>query len=380
MQKNIYLFELVSRMGHLLYDPYLIRNLYGEEENWTLAIPPGATPANPAAFAIIRRYFKIVPLPEFWQLKELVQSSGRKSVETGQLRVWSSFSDQAEFEYYRRWLSGEITRRCYELTDKEIAMGQRIEESLGIPSGAPVVTIHNREAGYLPHLAYHAFRDFPAEDFLPAVDYLTERGIHVVRIGDPSMKSMPKRPLLHDLVKEELPPLAQIYLVLRSLFMICNTSGPVNIPIVFGAPPRLMVNFTNRPSYAHPLDRTLPKLFFSKRLGRPLSIEEMLYPGVLSYRAEDYARLGLDVINNDPSDILNGVQEMLYALGGHVHDYENDMLHQAYLAACRRSAHYRSLLGELEEYYLIPHTVCHTFLHKHPEYIRPWTELSGVMA
>ena len=68
---------------------------------------------------------------------------------------------------------------------------------------------------------------------------------------------------------------------------------------------------------------------------------------------------------------------MLDALDGRVHDYAGDELHQAYVAACRRSAHYRALLGQIEEYDLIPHFLCHAFLRKHPDYARPGAELTA---
>lgn len=100
------------------------------------------------------------------------------------------------------------------------------------------VVLHAREGGY-------AFRASQADDsrnadiasYLPMVEDIVLRlGGQVVRIGDPSMPPLPRRPGLIDLAPEPDSFQLQVFAVSRARYLISGDSGPILMGAMFGTP------------------------------------------------------------------------------------------------------------------------------------------------
>ena len=58
MQKILWLLDNVNRIGHIFMEPYYIRNLFDDSEQYcTILIPASKNIANVAALNMVRRYF-----------------------------------------------------------------------------------------------------------------------------------------------------------------------------------------------------------------------------------------------------------------------------------------------------------------------------------
>ena len=139
---------------------------------------------------------------------------------------------------------------------------------MGIPEGAWYVCLHVREAGFHGHwnAAYPTVRDANVEDYILAVKTITERGGYVVRVGDQTMKRLPKMEGVFEYAHSNLKnSIADVLLPAGCRFFMGTNSGYATVPAIYGIPNVL----TNWAPIALPLwfsqDVMIPKLFFDRR-------------------------------------------------------------------------------------------------------------------
>ena len=198
-----------------------------------------------------------------------------------------------------------------ELPDSVREQGDAALLRLGVPPGAPIVTLHVRDEGYNDHIVWEmGLRDSNVDDYGAAVACLAERGITVVRLGDPGMRRATPRPgLIHYPFSEAKSDVLDVYLAARCRFHIGTSSGMSFVPLLFGRP----VLMTNWITPAHmicaPSVLTLPKLLLD-RDGRlvPIAVWCDRYRGLLE--RPDAELHGLSVRDNDPEDIREAVEFM----------------------------------------------------------------------
>lgn len=159
------------------------------------------------------------------------------------------------------------------------------------------------------------------EDYFKAIESITKLGGYVVRMGDKTMKPLPKMYHVIDYATSDYKEdWMDVFLFGACKFFICTQSGPGNIPSTYGIP----VVATN---WNYAWRRWFKDdLFIMKKLCRGdniLSMEECLSSNYGN--AEDLGYLkceGITVIPNTPDEINDVVSEMLdKVLGSKQDDY-----------------------------------------------------------
>lgn len=116
----------------------------------------------------------------------------------------------------------------------------------GLSPGDRVVTLHCREAGYRVD-DRHDLRNVDIADYLPGLAALVARGYRVVRLGDPTMKPLPRLDGVFDYAVSALKsPELDILLPAIARFHIGSSSGLSLVPLLYGTP-CLFLNW-------HPID------------------------------------------------------------------------------------------------------------------------------
>lgn len=253
--------------------------------------------------------------------------------------------------YERRRLRRPVPVRLHAAAAEEAARQARAH---GIPADARLVCIHAREAGYkrgheIQDTKPAVGRDDRArnariESYLQAVDYLTQHGYTVVRLGDPTMTPVDHPGVIDLATSPERTNLLEVYCLLRSDFIIAGESAYVNL-IYLTNTPILVVNATE-PVSAYPVRAPglfLAKTVVDKRDGKALTSLDLL---TLEYQRQFRDTRRYLYVDNSPEQIRDAAEEMVSWLGGHwTESEEQRRYHDAIMTAAgqlaRRSTYIR---------------------------------------
>ena len=323
-KKVIYALKLIDRIGELVSEIFMLRNIFDDEEYdfVILTSPPSNPRVNKACYDFVMRGLTVCHPPSDkvynWPTDKGIQETD------GNIYVYLSL-----LELQHSFIQKVKSRKpsfYYSLTDKDIERSNRLRDIFEIPRDAPIVTLHNRESGYLPKLTYHSYRDANIENYIPAIEYLVGRGYYVIRLGDKSMKPLPR---ISDRVID-MPfhryysPHVELHFIPSSKFMISSPSGPASLSLSFGVP----VLWVNVPvlwiSLGNENDIFVPKRYYSHILKRYLTYGEIITSPLPDfYRAENYEKFGVELHENSPEEILQATREMDARLEGRYDSDEN---------------------------------------------------------
>jgi putative glycosyltransferase (TIGR04372 family) len=364
-----HLLHAINAFGHIMLEPFFLLNPGPEDPKQVLILyPDNRQPSNSAALKIIRRYFTVLPMAseKFYLLIQgkliLKDIGGRPCIP---LRP-------VDFEIDRwaeKQLRGDFScPRFMALSDEEIEEGKRIQENIGIGADEPFVFIHNREAGYHPHITNQHYRDSQVSSFIPAIRYLLQKNFRVVRIGDPSMTPLPAMTGLFDLSQmKDKPPLMDIWMGIRCAFMVGHPSGPCAIPTVFKGPPVLLVNLVDHPTYPmNALDRYIMKPIRVKHQGkRLLNFNERMLAMRHHPRDKDFERFGFDIIPNSEDEILEAVEEMVEDIEKGTGVDMTTRLQKAFRETAKRWDELYSVIRSYEPYHLFKLPLSNRYLERY---------------
>jgi putative glycosyltransferase (TIGR04372 family) len=205
----------------------------------------------------------------------------------------------------------------------------------GWREGNPIVTLLVRDDAYLssePSVAntvkaikegsasdfflYHKYRDSRISEYRLAVEWLTDQGAWVLRMGKHVKDSL-------DLNKDRFIDYANtndrsdfldVWLFSRASLCISTGTGIDAVSDTHRVP-LLYVNFlplSNINSWNNAL--TVPKTLLWKDSGRPLTVDEHLDWALL--KQQDYDRAGIEIVDLTPEEILEAVKERWARLQG----------------------------------------------------------------
>jgi putative glycosyltransferase (TIGR04372 family) len=227
-----------------------------------------------------------------------------------------------DYQRYSKAWSRAWDRPLLSIPSADGRRGEGLLRQLGVPEGAWFVCVHVREAGYLPELSYHSYRDS---------DFIASQGGYVIRMGDPSMKPIKPMPGVIDYAHSSLrSDFLDIFLCARCRFFLGTNSGLICVPALFNRPLALVnvVPF----QHAQPGSLFIPKLIYSRTESRFLTCEEVVRRGIHDYCATlAYTQNGLETVSNDPEDIRQLTGETLAVLqGGEAYTAEDLRLRNAF--------------------------------------------------
>ncbi|MBN1817471.1 MAG: TIGR04372 family glycosyltransferase [Sedimentisphaerales bacterium] len=303
-----------AAIGQLTAEPFWIRNLFDPRTyDYHIITPPLNDKVNRAVYDFVLRGMSIRQIPDFqWP-------QGAEGIREDGNHVYYFHKASWMEHTFAYWMHNRKPDFYYSLNEKDREKAIQVRKRFHIPLEAEIVVVHNREPGWRPELKYHSYRDADINNYVPAMQYLSERGYYIVRIGDKSHRPLPN--ISHrviDLpVHPQYSPDADLYLTAQSKFFISAPSGPLSLAVGFGIP----VLWVNMPVLAgvwsNPGDVFVPKRYYSRHLSRYLSYSEIVTSDLLHYfRTEEYEKFGVELQENTAEELLRAVREMDARLRG----------------------------------------------------------------
>ena len=227
--------------------------------------------------------------------------------------------------------------------------------SKGWRDGEPFVCLLVRDEAYLANdplqgdgttaaygrWSYHDFRDSDIDTYLPAIRWLAEQGIWVIRMG--KLMAKPLRTDMDRVIDYAFDPsksdLLDIWLFANCTGCVSTSSGPDVVSLVYGKP-LLFVN-------ALPMSTALfwgqsiwvPKTLRWASTGRILSAKEYLVDGC--WVTADFEAAGITVTNLSSEEITTAVQEFWRRSSGTWEEVQDDQ---------HRQEDYRNIFLEWSEF------------------------------
>ena len=197
----------------------------------------------------------------------------------------------------------------FELEQEDINKGRELIKKFGIDENQWFVCLHIREAASKAEGKSENFRNAQIKDYLKAIEYVTEKGGFVFRVGDSSMSKLPKMKNVIDYAHhEENCHFLDVYLGARCKFTIATSSGWWTIPYYFNKP-ILMTNSQGSIDYYALTEKDffLPKLLKIKDGSEYATVEKYLQPphGVVNVEVQK-------LINDNKLEYTNCSSEDLY--------------------------------------------------------------------
>jgi putative glycosyltransferase (TIGR04372 family) len=215
-----------------------------------------------------------------------------------------------------------------QLSESHKFNGKVALKRFGIPENSWFVVTHVREAGYK---GGEKFRDSDIYTYLNAYKEIISKGGFVIRMGDKSMKPLPKiEGLIDYALSKEKSDWLDIYLLSNAKFMLGTSSGPTTVSYIFNVPVVMTNNLPSAATYLSKKDIFMPRLL--RRFdGSYVSIKEtMTLPYSLGTMDSIYKNVfKVEVIPNTADEITEAVLEMMDRLNGYEIYSESDEVLQS---------------------------------------------------
>lgn len=213
-------------------------------------------------------------------------------------------------------------------TAEEERLGQAGLQSLGLPEGAPFVCFYARDTSYKGRDTghqwstllnrdenIHGYRNTTIHNYMPAAEELARRGYFVIRMGaivnEPLQAS---NPMIIDYATKSRSDFMDIFLCARCWFFLGGNGGLNAVPRIFRRPV-MSDNFIpltlSNALTLYPDSLLIPKKLWLREEQRFMTFPEFLetWPDRFD-GTKHFERIGVDVIENTPEELLEGAVEM----------------------------------------------------------------------
>lgn len=221
------------------------------------------------------------------------------------------------------------------ITAHEEQIGMSILRDMGIPKYAQIVCLFVRDSSYLKSYIpdgnwdYHSYRDNNIENFIPASEYLADKGFYVLRMG-----RIVEKPIVSEKLKiidyassKFASDFMDIYLGSKCTFCISTGAGWDAVPSFIFRKPTIFTNlvpFGYLPTFSNKFLLTT-KRHFSKKLNKELTVSEIFSYGLYDcLQTSSYNEKKIILIENTSDEIKNVVIEMIEFLNGKIISNEFD--------------------------------------------------------
>jgi putative glycosyltransferase (TIGR04372 family) len=294
-----------ARIGHLAMNTelFLRRHSRGMVEGELFRITDhfsGEKIANEQLYKMIRRRAVVheVTLQEYQALV------AQGNTDCGM--VYSGSNEFWEFNNIEPQLS---------FTDAELEEGQQLLNLMGIHKN-PYVCIHDRSSHYLEskypnsNFFYHNYRDCNIDNYLKAADWLTTKGIYVVRMGE--LVSTPlktENPMVIDYATKHRTDFGDAFLTGTCDFFLGSSAGLMMMATIMSRPVAAAnyVPFNNAPLLKE-------DVFIHKNLSIPFSLINEIGLDMLENKItlleEVLKKHNTSIEENTPEQILDLAIEM----------------------------------------------------------------------
>lgn len=204
-------------------------------------------------------------------------------------------------------------------TNEELAVGQQLLDEMGIHKN-PYVCIHDRSSDYLAskfpgnNFSYHNYRDCSIDNYLKAAEWLTTKGVYVVRMGEViSSPLTTENPMIIDYATKHRTDFGDAFLPGTCDFFLGNTAGLFLVSTIMARP---VAGANYVPFDVTPLLKE--DVFIFKNLSIPFNIMheinlEMLENN-MAQLIETLQKNNVSIEENTPEQILDLTIEMYQRL------------------------------------------------------------------
>lgn len=239
-------------------------------------------------------------------------------------------------------------------TPEEEKLGRLSLRNMGVGDGARFVCFHARDSAYLNNIfpsmswQHHDYRDQNIDNYMQAAEELVNRGYTPIRMGAIVEKPLnPDNPRIIDYAAGgHRTDFLDIFLSAKCEFFISSGTGIDEVATIFRRPV-VYVNYimleliVGRP---HVLV-FIPKKLWLRGERRFMTFREILDPGIGRLgNGQEFERLGIEHIENNPEEIKAAVVEMEERLKGTWQTSEEDEYLQQRFQSLFKSANSDSLI------------------------------------
>lgn len=206
------------------------------------------------------------------------------------------------------------------LSEEDYGRGWQCLKSFGLKEGDWFVCLHVRERGWKDNnSSSEDFRNADINTYLLAIKSVTDAGGWVIRMGDPTMRPLPKMPHVIDYAHSNAKSdWMDVFLCASCRFFIGTSSGLFDFAMAFGRPV-VATNFlpTCCTYFLSSHDMFIPRLCRSRQKNRFLNFEDLFSPHLGTAAIQFlYDHKGIDVLSNSAEEIKAVVEEMLEKCNG----------------------------------------------------------------
>ena len=228
------------------------------------------------------------------------------------------------------------------LSKEDVDHGMNNLRKLGLPDGSWFVCVHCREYGYLAW-DRHNYRDVDVTSYIPAMEAILEKGGWCFRMGDPTMKPLPKIDRVIDYCHHGVrSDWMDVFLCGSCRFFLGSGSGLSWVSGIFGVPVASAncAPLSNVLAY-RPGDIAIPKLMWSEIEDRYLTFDEILSMPVGDVRRSRLFREArVRFVENTPHEITALALEMFDITEGKAQYTPDDELLQQRFKSLMKPGHF----------------------------------------
>jgi putative glycosyltransferase (TIGR04372 family) len=238
----------------------------------------------------------------------------------GDTNLYRNNEDSYEFSWKRldkyNWKDKLETNLNINFSKKDISTANKELIKLGIDDSDWFVCLHVRESGFRNDAGRREYRNSSIENYIPAIKEIIKNGGKVVRLGDSSMKPLPKMKNLIDYpFTKQKSDLMDLYLIKNCKFYIGTSSGIYDTAVLFGQKVLMTNNYMWLHSYPQrEHDRGLVKHVYSRKDERFLTLKERISPDWKMQNLWGDIDDNYVLFENSSDDIKNAVEEYLYMI------------------------------------------------------------------
>ena len=212
----------------------------------------------------------------------------------------------------------QATKPIINLTSKEIENGKSLLIKLGVTSSSKFICFHARDSLFLdktiPEVdwSYHNYRDSSIQNYIPAMEFLSDKGFHCLRMGSivkDKFITNKKNEIVDYSLSDYRSEFMDVYLSANCKFFIGSDCGITCIPEVFRVP-CVYVNWVNIRRISNWVINGLFifKKVYSKKYQRFLKFSEIIDLDIDNQNVR--ADMQIELLENTPEEIQEVANEM----------------------------------------------------------------------
>jgi putative glycosyltransferase (TIGR04372 family) len=302
---------LFSRIGHLIFLDFFLKairlNLIDAKK---IIISGPLNKYHPGVLKLFKDISEIEINDRFYKSKNFKELSFFNIPSLNSIRIKDGrFFNIAQFAYYVNKLWEQKFKKPLLSVDIHgLLYSQKILKIEGLDIlNDPFVLLHVRNNN---NEKIFNLRNAKIETYREAIEFLINKGVSVVRIGDENMEDFyfPSKKFI-DLRKHERQKNIITYLAAQCSFQIATGSGPMVLNTVFNKP----ILFTNMmpllSSIGRENDLIIPKMFFREK-NQVVKLEERFKDNFASESSFFYKKNKIYVEDNSKEILKDSVEEM----------------------------------------------------------------------